>query len=76
MCIYSSVDGAGDLPNDQNYRLGASDLGLKFKCYKDNTWANPLIGVNDKKYKPGALQVTFLALKIEIVLFSPVVPFF
>lgn len=35
-----------------------------------------LIGVNDKKYKPGALQVTFLALKLEIVLFSPVVPFF
>lgn len=32
-----------------------------------------LIGVNDKKYKPGALQVTFLALKLEIVLFSPMV---
>lgn len=33
------------------------------------------ICVNNKKCKLGALQVSFLALKLEIVPFSPAVPF-
>ena len=28
-----------------------------------------LFGIKSKKYKPGALQVTFLAFKLEIVVF-------